>query len=256
MPAFNEEHRLPDTLVGLRRALGELGVPCRVTVVDNASIDDTAGIVAGAPSGAVPIRLLHCAERGKGYAVRSGVLASDARYVGFCDADLATSVDDLEQVLTLLAGGADAVVGSRAHPDSVVEERHSPLRRWGAVAFRGAVRQVVRTVSETQCGYKFFRGDLARRVFEPLCCGGFAFDVEVLGRMERLGARVVEIPVNWVDVPGSRFSTVRHGWQSFFDVASIAWRLRRVEIAPALPIVGLPLPQDVTGGAAAAGLRP
>lgn len=252
VPAFNEERRLPDTLVGIRKALGDLGVPCRVTVVDNASVDDTAGVVASAPVGDVPVRLLHCSERGKGFAVRAGVLASDARYVGFCDADLATSLDDLGQVLTLLVNGAEVVVGSRAHPHSVVEERHSLLRRWGAVAFRGAVRQVVRTVSETQCGYKFFRGDLAHRVFEPLGCGGFAFDVEVLGRIERAGARMVEIPVNWVDVPGSRFSTVRHGWRSFLDVASISWRLRRVEAAPARPIVGLPVTQDVT---ATAGLR-
>ncbi|MER7460252.1 glycosyltransferase [Micromonospora sp. NPDC126480] len=259
VPSYNEERRLPDTLVVLRAALADLGVPCRVTVVDNASTDGTARVAAEAPAGPVPVRVLHCAERGKGFAVRTGVLASDARYVGFCDADLATALDDLGQVLTLLSHDADVVVGSRAHPGSTVEDRHSPLRRWGAVAFRGAVRQIVRTVGETQCGYKFFRGDVAHRAFEPLRCGGFAFDVEVLGRAERAGARLVEIPVNWVDVPGSTFSTLRHGWRSFVDVAAISWRLRRVENVPAgstvSPVVGLPVPPDVTSGAAV-GLRP
>lgn len=255
VPSFNEELRLPGTLVVLREAMAGLGVPCRVTVVDNASTDGTARVATEAPVGPVPVRLLHCAERGKGFAVRAGVLASDARYVGFCDADLATALDDLGQVLTLLADGADAVVGSRAHPHSVVQDRHSPLRRCGAVVFRGAARQVVRSVGETQCGYKFFRSDVARRAFEPLQCGGFAFDVEVLGRAEREGARLMEIPVNWVDVPGSSFSTVRHGWRSFMDVLAISWRLRRVDAVPAVPIVGLPVPSDVTGGAATVGMR-
>ncbi|MEU4641067.1 glycosyltransferase [Micromonospora sp. NPDC023814] len=256
VPAYNEARRLPQTLLLLREALAGLGVPCRVTVVDNASTDETAHVVAATPPSAVPVRLLHCVDRGKGFAVRTGMLASDASYVGFCDADLATAPDHLAHVLSLLIGGADAVVGSRAHPQSVVQDRHSVLRRWGAVAFRGAVRQVVRGVSETQCGFKFFRADVARRAFEPLRCGGFAFDVEVLGRAERAGARLVEIPVNWVDVPGSRFSPVRHGWRSFVDVAVIRRRLRQVETVPALSVVGLSVPPDMTGGAATVGVRP
>lgn len=258
VPAFNEADRLPDTLLLLRAALAGLGVPCRVTVVDNASTDATAEVVSSALPGTVPVRLLWCGERGKGFAVRTGVLASDARYVGFCDADLATAPDNLGQVLGLLTEGVDVVVGSRAHPESVVEERHSLLRRWGAVAFRGAVRQVVRSVGETQCGFKFFRGDVARRAFAPLRCGGFAFDVEVLGRVERAGARLEEIPVNWVDVPGSRFSPVRHGWQSFVDVAKIRWRLRHantVSTTP-VPVVAIPVAPDVSTGAATVGLRP
>lgn len=258
VPAFNEAERLPATLLLLRAALANLGVPCRVTVVDNASTDGTAEVVSTVLPGTVPVRLLWCGERGKGFAVRIGVLASDARYVGFCDADLATAPDNLGQVLSLLVEGADAVVGSRAHPASVVEERHSLLRRWGAVAFRSAVRQVVRGVGETQCGFKFFRNDVARRAFAPLRCGGFAFDVEVLGRVERAGASLVEIPVNWVDVPGSRFSPIRHGWQSFVDVAKIRWRLRRADAAStlAVPVVAISVAPDVTSGAATVGLRP
>ncbi|TDC42299.1 glycosyltransferase [Micromonospora sp. KC213] len=267
VPSYNEERRLPDTLVLLRAALADLGVPCQVTVVDNASTDGTARVAAEAPANPVPVRLLRCDERGKGFAVRTGVLATRARYVGFCDADLATALDDLGHVLALLAGGADAVVGSRAHPDSVVQDRHSSLRRWGAVAFRSAVRQVVQSVGETQCGYKFFRADVARRAFEPLRCGGFAFDVEVLGRTERAGARLVEIPVNWVDVPGSTFSTLRHGWRSFLELAAISWQLRREATVPApstlstptlstVPVVNLPVQPDVTGGAATVVLRP
>jgi glycosyltransferase involved in cell wall biosynthesis len=255
VPAYNEASRLPGTLTLLREALAGLGVPCRVTVVDNASTDGTARVVADAPPGPVPVRLLHCAQRGKGFAVRTGVLAANARYVGFCDADLATAPDTLAQVLGLLAQGADAVIGSRAHPRSVVQARHSVLRHWGAAAFRGTVRLVVRSVAETQCGFKFFRSDVAHRVFEPLHCGGFAFDVEVLGRAERDGARLVEIPVNWVDVPGSRFSPVRHGWRSFLDVALIRWRLRGVEASVAVPVVR-PAPTEMAVPGTAGGAGP
>lgn len=255
VPAYNEAGRLPGTLTLLRTALAALGVPCRVTVVDNASTDGTAQIVTDVPSGPVPVRLLQCPERGKGFAVRTGVLATTAPYVGFCDADLATAPDSLAQVLDLLAEGADAVIGSRAHPQSLVQERHSAVRHWGAAAFRGLVRPLVRSVGETQCGFKFFRTEVARRAFEPLRCGGFAFDVEVLGRAERDGARLVEIPVNWVDVPGSRFSPVRHGWRSFFDIMVIRRRLRTAEVPAATSVVGLPAPSEVAVSGAAGGLH-
>lgn len=256
VPAYNEARRLPGTLILLCRALAGIGVPCRVTVVDNASTDGTPRIVAEVPSGPVPVRLLRCPQRGKGFAVRTGVLAATAPYVGFCDADLATAPDILAHVLSLLAEGADAVIGSRAHPRSVVQERHRVVRHWGAAAFRGLVRPVVHSVGETQCGFKFFRSDVARRAFEPLRCGGFAFDVEVLGRAERDGARLVEIPVNWVDVPGSRFSPVRHGWRSFVDVVVIRWRLRAVEVAAPASVVLLPAPSEVAVPGAPGGLRP
>ena len=225
IPAYNEELRLPETLSALREALAALAVPSRVTVVDNASTDGTARLAASAPVGPVPVRLLRCVQQGKGYAVRTGVLESSATYVGFCDADLATAPDTLPRVLNLLAHDADVVIGSRAHPQSVVEERHHALRHWGAAAFRAAVRPLVPSVTDTQCGYKFFRREVARQAFSPLQCGGFAFDVEVLARAAHAGARLVELPVNWTDVPGSRFSATRHGWRSFVDVAAMHWRM-------------------------------
>lgn len=256
VPAYNEAERLPQTLIRLREALAGLGVSCQVTVVDNASTDETAMVVHTAPPGPVPVRLLTCPERGKGHAVRTGVLATTARYVGFCDADLATAPDTLAYVLSLLVGGADAVIGSRAHPQSTVQERHSLARRWGAAVFRGAVRPVVSSVSETQCGFKFFRVGVARRAFEQLGCGGFAFDVEVLGRAERAGARLVEIPVQWVDVPGSRFSPIRHGWRSFLDLVAIRWRLRSLDTSIAMSVPAAVVPSEIALPATSGRLHP
>jgi hypothetical protein len=129
----------------------------------------------------------------------------------------------------MLEGGAGVVIGSRSLESSVVQARHSAVREWGAAVFRWTVQRVVDSVDDTQCGYKFFDGALARRIFPQVACGGFAFDVEVLARAQRAGHRIIETPVNWIDVPGSSFSPVRDGVRSFIDVAGIDRRLRREE---------------------------
>ena len=109
VPAFNEERRLPASLVGLAIALR--GLAAEIVVVDNASTDRTAEVVREHDVG-----LVHCLHPGKGAAVRAGGLAASGRFVGFCDADLAASVDALPFVLGRLRRGADVVVGSRVHP--------------------------------------------------------------------------------------------------------------------------------------------
>ena len=258
VPARNEVERLPRTLTPLRTELAKLDVPCVVTVVDNASEDGTAELVLAQPAGPVPVRLVRCATLGKGNAVRAGVRASTAKYVGFCDADLATALDGLPRILELLDGGTHIVIGSRALTESVVSVRHSAARQWGAAFFRWSVRRVISSVADTQCGFKFFEGHLARTLFEQVSCGGFAFDVEVLARAERGGFRIVETPVHWVDVAGSSFSPLRDGLRSFLDVAAIDRRLRRearlavratvpTAVAPTSPAV-VPIPPTPAAG--------
>jgi glycosyltransferase involved in cell wall biosynthesis len=216
VPVYNEERRLPGSLVGLGYALR--GLAAEVIVVDNGSTDRTADVIRDQ---GFPVRLLHCADRGKGAAVRAGVLAAHGRFVGFCDADLAASVDALPAVLHRLRRGADAVLGSRSHPGSQVRARHSVLRQFGAWAFRQAVRSLVPGVGDTQCGFKFFTRDVAVAAFEPLRTTGFTFDVEVLARVQRLGAVIEEVPVRWIDVAGSTFHPLRHGIRSFTDLHRI-----------------------------------
>ncbi len=216
VPVYNEERRLPGSLVGLGLALR--GLAAEVIVVDNGSTDHTADVVRDQ---GFPVRLLDCPDRGKGAAVRAGVLAAHGRFVGFCDADLAASVDALPSVLRRLRHGTDVVVGSRAHPGSEVRARHSVLRELGAFAFRRAVRSLVPGVGDTQCGFKFFTHDVAVAAFEPLQTTGFTFDVEVLARAQRLGAVIEEVPVRWIDVAGSTFEPWRHGLRSFTDLQRI-----------------------------------
>jgi dolichyl-phosphate beta-glucosyltransferase len=234
VPARNEEARLPAGLAGLCAKAAALPPGVQILVVDSASTDRTASIVDEWPADPVPVRLIECGQVGKGAAVRAGLLASTAPYVGFCDADMATDLSALDDAIEHLLAGHRVVLGSRAHSRSVVEARHSLVRRTGAAVFRAAARIVVPDASDTQCGFKFFAGPLARRAAADLVSRGFAFDVELLARCNRLDRDLVEIPVNWRDIPGSTFSVRRHSVAAFAEVAAI-WLRLRLETGPAEP---------------------
>ncbi|GAA5105779.1 glycosyltransferase [Haloechinothrix salitolerans] len=221
VPVRDEARRLRTTLDGLIDALARLRHPAEIVVVDNDSTDDSAAVALSYRDTAVPVRLLSCVTPGKGAAVRTGVLATSDEYVGFCDADLATDVSAFPPMLAQLDAGVNAVIGSRAHRDSKIAAHHGITRRTGASLFRFATRQLVPGIADTQCGFKFFDRATAEAAFRPLRTQGFAFDVEVLARVQRAGALLAEIPVTWTDVPGSTFNPVRDGYDSFASLARI-----------------------------------
>ncbi len=229
IPAYNEAKRLPRTLEVLRqrarevtRVVGRI----EVLVVDNASTDTTADVARAHDSLGLRVRVLHCAVPGKGAAVRAGMLASTHDLVVFMDADGATDLDALLDGWRLMARGADIAVGSRAMLGAETHERHTWARAKGASLFRFFGRGLVPGISDSQCGFKMMRGDLARTLAGRQVATGFSFDVELLARALRSGARVEEYPVRWTDVPGSTFSAARHGAGAFVELAQIARRLR------------------------------
>nr|SBO92525.1 glycosyl transferase, family 2 [Nonomuraea gerenzanensis] len=216
--------------------------PTSVIVVDNNSTDRTAEIVRSWPRGPVPVRLVQCATPGKGAAVRAGLLGTSAPFVGFCDADMATDLDAIDVALGLLLSGERVVIGSRAHSGSHVENRHSKVRELGAFGFRALAGVLVHGVSDTQCGFKFFDGVLARDSAARLRTPGFAFDVELLARCVERGSTVREIPVRWRDMPGSRFSPARHTLGIVLELGRIWVRLHaRPRPAPVHPAWEPPL---------------
>ena len=230
VPARNEQARLPAGLAQLCAKAETLPDGVEVLVVDSASTDRTAQIVLDWPAGPVAVRLLRCDRPGKGAAVRAGLLATRAPYVGFCDADMAADLSALDHALWQLRAGRQVVIGSRAHAASVVEVRHSPVRKAGAAVFRAAAHLVAAGPRDTQCGFKFFAGPVARRAAADLTATGFAFDVELIARCKQLGADMVEIPVSWRDIAGSTFSVWRHSLTAFAEVAAI-WLALRVQSA-------------------------
>jgi len=252
VPARNEARRLPGGLAALCQQAATLPLRTAILVVDSASTDGTGQVVQGWPAGPVPVRLLRCPRPGKGLAVRAGLLASRAPFVGFCDADMATDLSALEVAVGLLTAGTPMVVGSRGLAASVVEDRHSAARRAGAVVFRALARQIVPGATDTQCGFKFFSGPLARAAALPLRTVGFAFDIELIARCQELGAALTEIPVTWRDMPGSTFSVTHHSAGILRDLAAI-WLHYRPGLPPSTPS---PLPRPLAPAALPSALPP
>lgn len=224
IPAFNEADRLPVTLETLRDRFA--GGRPQIIVVDDGSTDDTVAVVLKGKIDGLPVELVTLdRNRGKGAAVRAGIAATDGDHVLIMDADLATNLDAIDVMLARLET-ADIVIGSRSVPGSSVTGS-SPTRVMMGRGFNRMVRIVLQLhVRDSQCGFKMFRGDLARRLFSMSRVDGFAFDPEVLRIAEIMGCSVVEVPVDWTAVEGSSIRPIRDSLKSAGAVVVTFFRLR------------------------------
>jgi dolichyl-phosphate beta-glucosyltransferase len=209
VPAFQEERRLPATLERVVGYLGGCGRPFELIVVDDGSRDATADVatrvLAALGEHGRLVRLP--VNRGKGAAVRAGVAASRGAQVLVTDADLSTPIEDVEVLERACAGGADVAIGSRAVDRSLIARRQPRLREWSGRVFNLVVQVfALPGIRDSQCGFKLFRGDVAREVFRHARSDGFGFDVEVLAIAKHLGYRIAEVPVRWRNDDDSRVS--------------------------------------------------
>ena len=226
IPAYNESTRLPQTLRETLRFLSGMPWRSRVLVVDNGSVDGTASAAAeiAAEVGEVDrvaVDVIGCSRPGKGAAVRRGILAGRAPLVGFFDADLATPLDTLPAAIAALRGGAAAAIASRHVPGASFVETQPLTRRLGGHVFRTLSGALVSGVADTQCGFKFFQRPVVTAALVRTRTTGFAFDVELLHRIQRDGGEVVELPVAWTDRAGSTFHPVRDGIASYRAVLAL-----------------------------------
>jgi putative flippase GtrA len=204
IPAYREAERIERTVERIRAALRTVDGGVEVVVVDDGSADGTA---EAARRGGADVVVVHPDNRGKGAAVRSGVLASSGRTVAFTDADLAYSPDQLVGLLEQVEAGWDLVVGSRQHDHTTTLVRAGRLREIGGRVVNFFTHAVLLgAYRDTQCGMKAFRSDAARAIFERTTVDGFAFDIEVFVIAERGGLSVGEVPVT---VENSSHSTVK-----------------------------------------------
>jgi dolichyl-phosphate beta-glucosyltransferase len=209
-PAYNEEARLEPTVASAAAYFARTGCAAELIVVDDGSRDGTGALVRRLADHVDALRLIRLpANRGKGYAVRAGVVNARGGRILFADADGATPIEELERLDAALDGGADVAIGSRAVAAAGVEVKARLHRRLMGRTFHLLVSALtVRGFSDTQCGFKLFRADVAQDLFSRMRMDGFSFDVEVLLMAQRRGYRVAEVPVNWAHVPGSRVNLV------------------------------------------------
>jgi dolichyl-phosphate beta-glucosyltransferase len=226
VPAYNEEARLEP---GLRQALDYLarrGAPYELLVVDDGSRDGTSRVAAAFAGEGVRV-LRHERNRGKGAAVRTGLLASRGRKVLVSDADFSTPIEEVEKLERFLQDGTPLVIGSRGLADSQVRQRQPFYREMMGKTFNRLIRLFgVRGIRDTQCGFKLARGEEGRRIASELKIDGFAYDVELIWLARRHGYQVAEVGVIWVNSPDSRVDPVRSSFSMFRDVITMRLRHR------------------------------
>jgi len=224
IPAYNEEKRLPKTLDRILEWLPEQHLKFQeVIVVDDGSHDATAGVVDEYGKPPSPIRLLrNPGNRGKGYAVRHGMLDAGGEWILYTDADLSSPIEELSKLISAaVAQNAVIAIGSRAVDRSLVAVHQSAFREYSGRFFNLVMRTVTGLpFHDTQCGFKLYRADAAKEVFSRQDQDGFSFDVEDLVIAQKLGLRAVEVPVRWANVEGTKV-TMAQGIRSFTDLLQI-----------------------------------
>ncbi len=225
IPAFNEASRLGDTLERLLPYLERRGESFEVMVVDDGSADATVEVAREyAHRGVWVLELAR--NRGKGAALRHGVVASSGAKVLLCDADLSTPIEELARLEPHLAH-AKLVLGSRGVAGARVE-LHQP---WHRELMGKAFNRLIRLLGfgdfrDTQCGFKLMEGEAARELFPQLTIERFAYDVELVWETRRRGWKVVEVGVEWHDSPVSRVRPLHDAPQMLRDVVRVRFRRR------------------------------
>ena len=229
IPAYNEAHRLPAYLSEVVAYFDGRGEPYEVIVVDDGSADETAARVREAQSIHPAVTLHRLAEnRGKGFAVRAGMRAARGDLRLMADADGATPIAEVKRLETMIQAGADLAVGSRALPDPSVRREVLIHRKVSGEIFNFFARRMgVGNVTDTQCGFKLFRGAVAEALFGELETTGFGFDVELLMLARRRRYRVIEVAINWADQPGSKVEVLRDGPRMLAQIVRARIRLAR-----------------------------
>jgi len=226
IPAFNEERRLPTTLDVVFAWLDTTAYrDAEVLVVDDGSSDNTAAAVESRAAGEPRLRLVrNPGNRGKGYAIRHGMLEAKGDWILFSDADLSAPIEEFPKLLAAAEEqGAAIAIGSRALDRSLIGVHQSQWREISGIVFNRIMRLITGLpFADTQCGFKLFRREAARRVFPLQRLDGFSFDVEDLFVARTLGIPTIEVPVRWNNVEGTKVGLLQ-GIASFLDLLRIRW---------------------------------
>jgi dolichyl-phosphate beta-glucosyltransferase len=228
IPAYKEAHKIARDVQSASAFLKDSGLSGEVIIADDGSDDGTADAARNAlVTQGVELRVLALEHRGKGWAVRSGMAATRGDFAMFADSGVCVPYEDALRGIELIRHGADVANGSRKMRGSLIARGQNFYRRTLSRFFRWVVLRALglpRNLTDTQCGFKVYRGDVARQLYGQSITDGFMFDLEILIRARERGLRVEEFPVRWACDPDSRLKPSRILHRSISELI----RLKRV----------------------------
>jgi dolichyl-phosphate beta-glucosyltransferase len=230
IPAFNEESRLPKTLDSVIDYAQSRPCKTEIIVVDDGSTDQTAALANSYRQKYPGLRCIsNGGNRGKGFSVRHGMLEAVGEIALFSDADLSTPIEEADKLLAAIREqNFDAAIGSRAMDRSLIQVHQSSIREMAGIFFNRMVQWILDIqLSDTQCGFKAFRRERARSIFELQRIERFGFDPEILFLAKRNGLRVAEIPVHWSHDAATKVNVAADGLRMFLELILIRWNAVR-----------------------------
>jgi len=226
IPAHNEERRLPGTLVQVIRFIKEQPFSAEIIVVENGSSDKTLEIANQFAQQHKNVRVIQ-SEQGKGAAVRKGMLEAAGEYRFMCDADLSMPVDEISKFISPVGENFDIAIASR-EANGAVRYNEPSYRHLGGRGINFLIQMLILPgLNDTQCGFKFFRADAAKRIFQLQTLPGWSFDIEILFIARKLGYHVQEIPIHWYHHPDTKVSALRDAMHMIQDIFRIHANARR-----------------------------
>ncbi len=234
IPAYNEAVRLPLTLNHILSYLAQQSYTAELLVIDDGSVDNTVTVLEEMIHQHENIVVIKNQHRGKGYTVRTGMLAATGKFILFSDADLAVPIEELEKLLPYLASGYDIVIASREGQGAC---------RIGEPYYRHIMGRVFNLIvrmfalgafQDTQCGFKFFKRDAAQHIFSQVLLYGAnmkqvkgpavtGFDVELLFLAMKQGYKVKEVPIKWIYKAETKVNPIKDTWRNLMDIVRIRW---------------------------------
>jgi len=227
IPAYNEAGRLPASLRRIDAFLSTQPFVAEILVVENGSSDGTFEIIQSMRDEIRGLKVRHEDTRGKGWAVKQGMLAASGEYRFICDADLSMPIEEVTRFLPPALDGTPIAIASREAPGAVRYDEPPSRHRIGRV-FNWLVRVLLlHGLQDTQCGFKCFRADAAEKIFPLVTISGWTFDVEALFIARRMGYSIVEVPIPWYYDAHSKVRVGRDALQMGADLLRIRWNALR-----------------------------
>ena len=232
IPAFNEQEKIKTDIIAASRFLKDNHLQGEIIIVNDGSEDETAVSARETPvdEGVKKSVVSYAGNKGKGFAVKSGMVQSRGRYAMFADSGLCIPYNNALIGLDMIKkGGCVIAVGSRRHRQSRIKQHRHPLRKFLSVFFRNVTFSflgIPRSFSDTQCGFKIYDGDIARELYGECQTEGFLFDIEILARALKKNYAVCEFPVEWSSDPDTRVLPHKTALPVLFELFKIKKMVR------------------------------